>query len=267
MKITVVSTRLGLKDLTEQFDIAVVLDVLRATSTITTALEKGCRYVIPVAEVEEARALAKDNPKLILAGERGAVKLPGFQLGNSPLEFTPEKINGKEIVLTTTNGTGTIKAAAEKAKLVLIGSFLNARAVAKEAAKHSNILFACAGTNGRFSMDDTLAAGLIIKELLALKGSSDYSGKKLAAMRRQTNAVYYDEQPLDNPQTLPVMNDSAVAAYRLAQYYQDNILDALYDTLHGQKLVQLGMINDLTYCAQLNTSNITPYYKDGIIST
>ncbi len=267
MKITAAATRLGLNDLTEQFDTAVVLDILRATSTIVTALGNGCRYVIPTAEVEEARALAADNPELLLGGERSALKLPGFHFGNSPLEYTPEAVSGRGLVLTTTNGTGAIKAAAEKAPQVLIGSLLNARATARQLLTKENILLVCAGTNGQFSLDDVLAAGFIIKELLTLRGTDDYQGKKLADMRRQTDARYADEIPVDDVPLPLVMNDTALAAYRLALYYQDNTAGALYDTMHGQKLVQLGMKSDLVYCAQLNVSGITCRYKSGIIST
>ena len=267
MKITAAATRLGLKDLTEQFDIAVVLDILRATSTIVTALANGCRCIIPAAEIAEARALAGANPKLLLGGERGAVKLPGFHFGNSPLEYTAEAVGGREIVLTTTNGTAAIKAAAEKAPRVLIGSLLNARATARQLLTQENILLVCSGTHGQFSMDDMLAAGFIIKELLTLRGTDDYQGKKLAELRRQTSALYADEKPIDDVPPPLVMNDTAVTAYRLAQYYQNNTAGALYDTMHGQKLVQLGMKNDLIYCAQVNVYGITCCYKSGIIST
>ncbi|WP_031518030.1 2-phosphosulfolactate phosphatase [Desulfofalx alkaliphila] len=269
MRISLVSTRAGLKDLQQSYQTAVVLDILRATTTITTALANGCRGVIAVAEVEEARALAAAKGKVLLGGERGAVRLPGFHLGNSPLEYTADKVGGKTVVLTTTNGTGTIELAVQRAAHVLMGSLLNVRAVAQElAAFKGHILLACAGTRGKFSLEDTLAAGWIIKELLEIKGVKEYRGRSLAPRRRLTNSVYQEETPLDsNCQDLIILDDMAVAAYRLAIYYNDNTLDALYDSLHGQKLVQLGMTDDLIYCSQLNTYSLVPKYKDGVIVT
>lgn len=268
MKLTVISTGGKILFRDGQYDAAVVLDVLRATTTITTALAKGCRQVIPVAQVEEAVKLAAQDTTALLCGERGAVKLPGFTLGNSPLEYTRKRVAGQKIILTTTNGTGAIQQAARQAPVVLIGSLLNARAVARRLADYSNVLLLCAGTKGQFSLEDTLAAGWVIKELLALKGGENYSGRALAAVRAQGQQVYGAEVPLEIPHSDQiVMDDGAVAAYRLALYYRHNTLDALYDSLHGQKLAQLGMTDDLNYCAQLNIMDVVPCYHAGIIST
>ncbi|MEG6616526.1 2-phosphosulfolactate phosphatase [Peptococcaceae bacterium 1198_IL3148] len=267
MKLTVISTRKEILTLQQHFEAAVVLDILRATTTITTALSHGCQGVMPVTEVEEARRIASQHDQVLLGGERGAVKLPGFHLGNSPLEYRQQAVKGKRVVLTTTNGTGTIKLAAEKAPVVLIGSLLNARAVATKLTGFNSVLLACAGTQGSFSLDDTVAAGYIIKELLAIKGGNNYSGQRLAAKRNGTDQWYAAEVPVDNALTDVVLNDVAVAAYRCALYYGDNTLAALYDSLHGQKLAQLGMDDDLTYCAQLNITDVVPCYKDDVIST
>lgn len=269
MKITVISTRDGLKGLQQNYNVAVVLDILRATTTITTALWHGCGGVIPVAEVDEARELAKAYPGRLLGGERGSVKLPGFHLGNSPLEYTGDVVAGRQVVLTTTNGTGTIKLAAQRAPEVLIGSLLNAAAVAGELLRTGDsVLLACAGTRGNFSLEDTLGAGWIIKEVLDLRGDKDYSGRALADNRKLNSAFYQDETPMDiDLDDTLILDDNAVAAYRLAQYYGGRTLDALFDSLHGQKLAQLGMINDLIHCAKLNTCHIVPCYKDGIIMT
>jgi 2-phosphosulfolactate phosphatase len=268
MNLTVISTRKEILTLQENYEAAVVLDILRATTTITTALAHGCQGVMPVTEVEEAREIASHNDQVLLGGERSAVKLPGFNFGNSPLEYRTETIKGKTVVLTTTNGTGTIKLAAEKAKVLLIGCMLNAKAVAEKLTGFNSVLIACAGTKGNFSLDDTLAAGYIIKELLALKGGTDYNGKRLAAKRNQTALLYDNETPV-NEESLNdvVINDIGVAAYRCALHYGDDTLTAIYDSLHGQKLAQMGMVDDLTYCAQLNITDIVPYYKDGVIST
>ncbi|MBM7856063.1 2-phosphosulfolactate phosphatase [Desulfohalotomaculum tongense] len=257
MKLTVLPEKTGLKKLKTSYTAAVVLDILRATTTITTALENGCRGVIPVSGVDEARQLAGSNPNLLLGGERSAVKVPGFHLGNSPLEYSAGTVRGKVVVLTTTNGTGAIKLAAQKAGTVLIGCLLNARAVAEKLLNfNGQILLLCAGTGGNFSLEDTLAAGWIIKEFLALKNIDQYSGTAAAELHRQADDVYNGV----------IMDDMAVACYRLALYYNNKTLDALYDSLHGQKLAQLNMYRDLIYCSKLNTSSIVPIYRDGIIT-
>ncbi|MTI80224.1 MAG: 2-phosphosulfolactate phosphatase [Firmicutes bacterium] len=267
MMITTVFKKADISNLKNTYRVAVVLDVLRATTTITTALKNGCREVIPVADVDEARKLG-DDPNVLLCGERSAVKLPGFNLGNSPLEFNCDTVSGKTVVLTTTNGTGAIKMAAKKSGTVVIGSLLNSKAVAKKLLQfNGDILLVCSGTRGNFSMEDTLAAGFIVKEFLSLKGIKNYSGQEITKQRSNVSDVYAAETPIDNNiENNIVLNDSSVAAYRISLFYNDNTLDALYDSLHGQKLAQLGMRHDLTYCSKLNTCNLVPIYKDGIIT-
>jgi 2-phosphosulfolactate phosphatase len=151
---------------------------------------------------------------------------------------------------------------------VLIGSLLNARAVAQQLTEYNKVLLLCAGTRGQFSLEDTLAAGWVIKELLALKGGENYSGRALAAERAQGQQVYRAEVPLDiQHDNMMIMDDYAVVAYRLALFYQRNTLDALYDSLHGQKLAQLDMTEDLNFCSQINVTEVVPHYHAGVIST
>ncbi len=122
-----------------------VIDALRATTTMTVAFENGCSAFIPVATVEEARELAARNPGFLLAGERGAVALPGFDLGNSPRDFRPEKVKGKVVVMTTTNGTRALVASRRGAE-IFIGSFLNLGALTGRLVEAGrDILIACAG--------------------------------------------------------------------------------------------------------------------------
>ena len=115
-------------------DAVIVIDVLRCYSTIVTALAKGAEGVIPTKTVNEARGLHKKHSELILAGEKGGIKPRGFDLGNSPLEFSPQAIGGKRIIFTTTSGTKAI-VLSQKTRWVLIGALLNAEAVAKAALK------------------------------------------------------------------------------------------------------------------------------------
>lgn len=243
---------------------AVMFDILRASSTISTALANGCQNVIPVSEVAEAFEVARQLPEntFILGGERGAVKLPGFHLGNSPLEYQTEIVTQKTVILSTTNGTQTICRAAEGSGTVLIGSLLNASAVAHSLlARQQDVVLVCAGTRGKFSLEDTLAAGLVIREIVKLTGTGkSFNNSSLASHQ----AVYLDEVPLLANDSL-VLEDAAVAALRLAEYYGDQTLQALYDSLHGQKLLQMGLAADLAYCAQVDLFDVVPEFSAGEI--
>jgi 2-phosphosulfolactate phosphatase len=138
----------------------IVVDVLRATSTIVQALDAGYRTVYCCAEVEEARALRDDLADAILGGERGGDPLPGFDLGNSPLEYVSPK--AEEVVLTTTNGTRAVVGAAASCDVVLVGSMLNLDAVAAAARERGeDVEVVCAGLRGGPSEDDSYCAGRI----------------------------------------------------------------------------------------------------------
>lgn len=241
MIIDVIPTAKSIGDYDLTAKTAVVFDILRATSTITTALANGCLAVIPVVSVEEARSMAgnQDQRKssrlsgnVVLGGERGGQKIPFFPHGNSPLEYTPEVVSGNYLVLTTSNGTRAISGAS-RADVVFIGSLLNARATARAAANTGkDIVLICAGTADKFSMEDTLAAGFVIKELKNIK---------------------------------PVLTDLSTAALRLAEHYGKDPVRAFYDSLHGQKLLRLGLNEDIRWCARVNVYNFTSRYKDGRI--
>lgn len=144
----------------------VVIDVLRATTTICCALEAGAREVIPCLEIEEARRMAEQFPpdEVVLGGERGGLPIDGFDLGNSPDEYRPESVSGKSLVFTTTNGTRAMLRCRRAAR-VLLASFLNASAVLRELAALDEIHLVCAGTEGQYSRDDILLAGLLVDRL------------------------------------------------------------------------------------------------------
>ena len=161
----------------ERVPTAVVVDVIRATSTIVQALDAGYRRVFCCAEVEEAVALRDRIGEAVLAGERGAVAIPGFDLGNSPREFLEPR--GETLVLTTTNGTRAIVAAAERVETVLVGSLLNLGAVADAArALGQHVEIVCAGVKGRFTIDDAYCAGRIAETI-----GGDLSDAAQAAVR------------------------------------------------------------------------------------
>jgi len=145
--------------------VAVVIDVIRATSTIAMALAQGAAGVVPVAAVEEAFALKAKNPEAILAGERYGVPLEGFDLGNSPEDFLRKRVNNRLVILTTTNGTQAL-AASRGARAVVTASFLNLDAVvARLQELGPPWLVVCAGCNGHFGVDDAIVAGALAEAL------------------------------------------------------------------------------------------------------
>ena len=176
MKLEVILTpaeqpALAKRDLSET--LCVVFDVLRATSTFVTALHNGAKGIIPVSEISEALAIRKKQPDVLLGGERDGVKIraaqsggTAFDLGNSPRECTPEKVRGKAIVSTTTNGTRALRACAG-AKTVLAGSFLNLGAMAEfiKKLRPAEVLLVCAGTREDRADEDVLAAGALCEIL------------------------------------------------------------------------------------------------------
>ena len=142
-----------------------VIDVIRATSTIVTALAHGASGVLPVASVPDAFAAKAQDPDALLAGERGGQALPGFDLGNSPEDFTVERVQGKRIILTTTNGTQALAACAG-ARAVVVASFLNLDAVAARLLQIGPPwMIICAGCNGEFGVDDAAVAGALAEAL------------------------------------------------------------------------------------------------------
>lgn len=153
-----------LPDLVDESELAgatvVVIDVLRATTTIAYALAAGAAQVIPCLEIEDARrTAARFAPgQALLGGERGGVKIEGFDLGNSPEEYSPDVVRGRSIVFTTTNGTRAMMRC-RQAKRVLLGAIVNLSAVAKAIVRDENIHLVCAGTEGEVSFEDTLIAG------------------------------------------------------------------------------------------------------------
>jgi 2-phosphosulfolactate phosphatase len=144
---------------------AVVIDVIRATSTIVVALGNGARGVRPVAGIDEAFAMKEKNPEALLAGERGGQALPGFDLGNSPREMTREQVGGREMILTTTNGTQAL-AACRGAREIVTASFLNFTAVVERMRSVGPPwIILCAGYEGQFGIDDAMVTGALAEAL------------------------------------------------------------------------------------------------------
>lgn len=215
--------------------IVVVIDMLRATSVITTAVMNGCREVIPTLTVDEAfeKRDKIGREKCILGGERKAVKVEGFDFGNSPLEYTEEKIKGKSIVLSTTNGTRTLTSCLSAGK-IYVGSVLNAAAVAEKLIEENkDIVIVNSGTNGQFSMDDYICTGFILKELMEL-----------------TSKLY--------------LSDIAKAAVEAYKSHPD-ITSYIKDARHYNVMLNLNLQEDLKYCVQKNITKVVPQYIKGHI--
>jgi 2-phosphosulfolactate phosphatase len=216
--------RISATDLTEVT--AVVFDVLRATSSIITGLASGVEAIIPVRSVEEARARKLKDPALLLAGERGGLPPEGFDLGNSPEEF--KKLQGRRVVMTTTNGTAAIESV-QTASKVLIGALLNIDALADYLFTHPprSLLLVCAGTGEEFSLEDAIAAGALVARLS-------------------------DDQRL---------SDSALITRSLYEQVGDEIYEWLRQTQNGKALRKIGKDADITWCARLSIFDLVCQLK------
>ena len=231
MKVSVMATPLNILPGALDGAAAIVNDALRMTSVAVTALSNGCTGVLACAEVDSARQAASETGAL-LGGERNAVLIPGFDFSNSPLEYTRERIAGRRLVMSTSNGTKAI-AAVSGAKRALLGAFLNASAAARAVADEESVVIVCAGTLGAFTLEDALAAGAILEALRA-QGTS------------------------------PALDDMAVAAQMLYDSAKANLYAALMPTKHFTRLRMLGFEEDLRYCLTLDAlSNVPERGEDG----
>lgn len=212
----------------------VVIDMLRATSVITTAISNGCSSVIPVLTIEEALKIGNvDRSKYILGGERKALKIEGFDFSNSPLEYKESIVKNKILVMTTSNGTRAIKSSIG-AKNILIGALINAKAVASKLLELDNdIEIVNAGTYGQFSIDDFICSGYIIDCIL--KTTRDV---ELTDVAKTAHYIYNENQDIMN----------------FIQYAS-----------HYKRIKQLKLEADLKYCCTKDIINIVPEYIDGII--
>ena len=214
----------------DEYEIVVVIDVLRATSAICAAFAHGVKSIIPVATVEEAREYQK---KGFLAGaERKGQIVEGFDFGNSPYSYMKEELKGQEVVLSTTNGTKALDIAKD-AEIVVVGSFLNLDAMCKWLEKQDkNILCLCSGWQDKFNLEDTICAGALCEYLVG-------SGKFLS-----------DE-------------DSSIAAKYLYMSAKDNYFGFLKSSSHRRRLKNLNLNEDIKYCLTPNQNDVIPILKNG----
>jgi 2-phosphosulfolactate phosphatase len=216
----------------------VIIDALRASTTIVTALANGARAIIPVAEtasaVEVRAKLGAEH--VLLGGEHEGTKIENFDLGNSPLEYTKEIVKDKVIAMRTTNGTRPYTMFRYN-RAVRVGSFLNLGSTVKYVcANGADLALICAGNNGDFSLEDTLAAGAIIDGL--------------------ADSLVCEIE----------LNDSAKLAALHFNASRERLLASIKESEHGKHLSALGFADDIAFAAQVNTFDISPRFEGGQIS-
>ena len=237
MRIELLFTPQQIDEMTLREKTVVAIDVLRASTTITTALHNGAREVIPAATVEAAVKIAGNlaGDVTLLAGERNARMIQGFHLGNSPLEYTPEKVRGKSIVFSSTNGA-QVFAKGRMARELMVCSFVNITTVVEHlGAQPRDFTIICAGTNGSFSLEDSVCAGMVVHGLA--EGNPD--GLSLA--------------------------DGALASMTLYRSYGRSILKMLKTGEHGRLLEELGFGDDLAYCARVDAGPVLPVMDGNVL--
>jgi len=218
-------------------DVMVVIDVLRCTSSMINALANGARSIIPVKTLREAYRLKSEHPEYLLAGEREGIKPKGFAFGNSPLEFTCDKVHGKTLIFTTTSGTAALTRC-RNAKHILIASFLNVSSAASRAmslalSEERGISIVLSGRKGRFSLEDFLCGGAVVEKLA--------------------------EDDVE-------LSDSAFASLFSFQQVKNSLFSHIMKGEHARNLVKLGFEEDVRFCCQVDLFDIVPSLKNGIIA-
>jgi 2-phosphosulfolactate phosphatase len=215
--------------------VVAVIDVLRASTSIAVALLNGARTVVPVEGTEEAITLSKnlDRSQVVLAGERKMVAIPGFDIGNSPGEFTSERVSGRTVFISTTNGTRALLAL-QGARDIVVASYVNlspVSAMLRAAARSTDISIVCAGTEGHFSLEDAACAGRYVRSI-------------------KKPGVSLEE------------NDASCAAALIDRKYGDNISKIFKDSSHGRALIEAGFGGDLETSLLVDSNPVVPIYQD-----
>ena len=215
-------------------DCAVVIDVLRATTTIATALNAGAEAVQAFSDIDKLIAESEKLPpeKRIRAGERGGAKVDGCDLGNSPLDCTKDVVQGRRLFISTTNGTRALQRV-ENSPVVITAAQVNRQAAVQylQQKQPETVWLVGSGWQGGYSLEDTACAGAIAKSIIEEKGQS-------------------------NPEAIG--NDEVIAAISLYSQWENNLLEMFSQATHGQRLLSLNCEEDLKYCAQTDTLDILP---------
>lgn len=228
----------GLREIGQPRGRVVVIDVLRACTTMTHALSQGCRAIYPCVTVGGARRLLRQNARgpgkhqVLLGGERHGLRPRGFHLGNSPAEYSSDMVSGKVVIFTSTNCTRNLLTLRGR-KEVIICSLINLPGVAEYLlGGDGDVLLALSGTDGQMSLEDTVCGGMLVYTLLQRRVAS--------------------------------LSDSARTALVLYQHYRRKIRQALLDSVHGKRLLELGFRDDVYFCAEVGRyNNIVPRYVRG----
>lgn len=215
---------------------AVVIDVVRATTSMVEALAHGARGIYPTGSTEGAVRLAASlgREDTLLCGERRGLKVEGFDLGNSPAEFVEDAVDGRRLVWSTTNGTPAF-AGVEDAADVMAAAFTNLSAVAAEVRDAERLVIVCAGAADRFGLDDALCAGHLVRRVLAARDGE------------------------------PTLGDAARAAALLAAATEPSV-EVLERTAAGRALAEIGLAADLEICAQVDRHAVVPRMRDGALT-
>jgi len=232
MKVELFFTFSGIAESDIQGKTVVVIDVLRACTVIPTAFAAGCREIIPVKSIGDSSSLmAKlDRGVVILAGEREGHRVEGFDLGNSPFEFTKDVVAEKTIILASTNGTKALVLGSHGATC-MAGSFVNLSRIVREVAHlDRDTVIICSGKQSRFALEDALCGGMMITRLGEMVTSTNDAG--------MTARMLYDE-------------------------YQNDLTGVLKRCDHGEYLASIGFAADIEYAAQVDTVDILPLWDNG----
>ena len=236
MKLQVFFTHNGVGESLVKGKLIAVIDVLRVSTTIAYAHANGAERIVPVESVEAASKLAGslDKAVTLLGGEKEGKRIDGFDLGNSPLEYTPDVVEGKNIVLSTTNGTQAITKARE-ADEVVVACFANMSPVLEHIGRAGDkpVGILCSGKQGRFALEDAVCAGMMV-DRLASAGEVE-------------------------------LDDAGVAARLLYLEHKGNIAGLIRDCEHGKYLMSLGFDKDLEACAAVDSLNTLPLVTEGRI--
>lgn len=205
----------------------VVVDIFRATSCIVTGLASGVTAIKPVADVEECKKLG--NQGYLTAGERGGIKVPEFDMGNSPFEYQSEGVKGKKVAISTTNGSQAI-VKSSAAHEIVIGAFLNLEAVAEHLLQAKNdVVIHCSGWKGKVNLEDTLFAGALIDECA---------------------------------EEMKMVGDTSHLAHQLYVGNHDNLFGIAKQSSHAERLTGFGIEKDLEFCMTLNEYQVVPLLVD-----
>ncbi|AVQ29137.1 2-phosphosulfolactate phosphatase [Fusobacterium ulcerans] len=235
MKIDIILTAADIQPEKIKDKIVVIIDVLRATSVMITALANGAKAVYPYKDIESVLENSKKSKSFVLGGERKGLKIEGFDFGNSPLEYTKEAVSGKDMFMTTSNGTRAIENSANGSKKLFIAAFLNVESVAKKILEENDdTVIICSGTDNNFSLDDALCAGEIIRRV------------------KEKNR---DIQ----------LTDISLAMKRLAETSL-GIEETLEGSKHFEYLKTIGFYGDMNHCFTMDMFDIVPEYKNGVIT-